>query len=92
MEYSKKHNKAYQQPQDGEPTTRLAGSEAAKKRQDAHSIGWDNTLLREKASKINIYTDFGSSWPKSSILQPIRGVGLNTPLLGYRQKVTISNR
>ena len=51
MEYSKKHNKAYQQPQDGEPTTRLAGSEAAKKRQDAHSIGWDNTLFREKAEQ-----------------------------------------
>ena len=51
VEYSKKHNNAYQQSQDGDPTTRLAGSEAAKKRKDSHSIGWDNTLLREKAEQ-----------------------------------------
>ena len=51
VEYSKKHNNAYRQSQDGDPTTRLAGLEAAKKRQDSHSIGWDNTLLREKAEQ-----------------------------------------
>ena len=51
MEYSKKHNNDYQQSQDGDPTTRLAGSEAAIKKQNSHSIGWDNTLLREKAEQ-----------------------------------------
>ena len=58
-----------------------------------HTALGGTTLYSEKRqNKINIYSDFGPSWPKSSILQPIWGVGLNTPLLGYRQKVTISNR